>query len=149
MNKHYIFSRTTSLAHYKAHAFVIRCFDDRFSPVVRAFLRARGVKRFDLESVAGGAKILASPKHKSERAFMLRECATSVRLHATARVIFFTHHDCGAYGGFARFHGSEEKELAFHKKEHKKAVRAIRTRFPVLVIETYFIDQRGVVQISL
>lgn len=148
MNKHYIFSRATSLVHYKAHAFVIRCFDDRFSPVVKAFLRARGVKRFDVASVAGGAKILASPEHKSERAFMLRELATSVRLHATARVILCTHHDCGAYGGFARFHGSEEEEFTFHQEEHRKATQAIRALFPDLVIETYFIDQRGVVKTS-
>lgn len=148
MNKTYIFSYPTSLDHYNAEAFVVRCFDDRFYSAFIGALHAQGVKRFDPESVAGGAKILASPEKESDREFMLRELAASVRLHTTARVILFTHHDCGAYGGFARFHGSEEEEFAFHQEEHRKAAQVIHTRFPDLVVETYFIDQKGVVKTS-
>ena len=148
MNKQYIFSHPTSLDHYQAQAFVIRCFDDRFSPAFRGVLRAQDVKRFDLESVAGGAKILASPGKESDREFMLRELAASVRLHATPRVMLFTHHDCGAYGGFTRFHNLEEEEFAFHQEEHRQAAQIIHAHFPNLGVETYFIDQKGVVKTS-
>lgn len=142
----YVFLHPASLEHYRAQAFVIQCFDDRFSSTSTGFLRAQDVKRFDLESVAGGAKILASPEKESDREFMLRELAISVRLHGTNRVMLFTHHDCGAYGGFARFHGSEEEEFAFHQEEHRKAAQVINARFPNLVVETYFIDHKGVAQ---
>lgn len=144
----YIFLHPASLDHYHAHAFVIRCFDDRFSPTFTEFFRAQEIKHFDLESVAGGAKILASPENESDREFMLRELAASIRLHGTDRVMLFTHHDCGAYGGFARFHGSEDEEFAFHQEEHRKAAQAICALFPGLIIETYFIDSRGVTRTS-
>lgn len=143
----YIFLHPASLDHYHAQAFVIRCFDDRFSPTFTEFFCAQEIKHFDLESVAGGAKILASPENKSDREFMLRELAASIQLHGTSRVMLFTHHDCGAYGGFARFHESEE-EFAFHQEEHRKAAQAIHARFPDLGVETYFIDSRGVARTS-
>lgn len=148
MNKQYFVLHSTSLDHYKAQAFVIRCFDDRFSPAAAYALRAQGVKHFDLESVAGGAKIFASPEKESDRGFMARELAASVRLHGTDRAILFTHHDCGAYGGFARFHNSEEEEFSFHQEEHRKAALAIHARFSDLGVETYFIDRKGVVKTS-
>ncbi len=134
--------------HYTAQAFVVRCFDDRFWKVFKNFLRDKGLGHIDPESVAGGAKIFASPEKEGDRDFMLRELEKSIRLHHTARVMLFTHYDCGAYGGLARFDGDEEKQFAFHQEELKKATGAVAERFPDIAIETYFLDMLGVVQVK-
>lgn len=147
MNRAYVFQYKTPLDHYTAEAFVTRCFDDRFWRAFKNFLKTRGTKHIDPESVAGGAKIFSSPEKESDRDFMLRELEKSIRLHHTQKVMLFTHHDCGAYGGFGRFENNREKELEFHTREHQKARDIIRERFPDLAIECYFIDDRGVSQI--
>ena len=78
---------------------------------------------------------------------MLHEIGSSKRLHHTQKVMLFTHHDCGAYGGITYFDGSEEKELEFHIAEHKKAKDAVNTAFPEMSVESYFINQHGVVKV--
>ena len=78
----------------------------------------------------------------------LGQIAKSIKLHQTSRVMLFTHHDCGAYGGFVKFNNDEDEELNFHASEHRKAVEVIKEKFPDLEIETYFIDERGVIKTS-
>lgn len=147
MDKNYIYTFETPLKHYTAEAFAVRCFDDRFWKVFKNFLKSQGIKHIDPESVAGGAKIFASPEKESDRDFMLRELEKSIRLHGTKRVMLFTHRDCGAYGGLARFQGDKEKEFEFHVSEHKKASQAIQQLFPQVPVETYFIDAEGVIEL--
>jgi len=147
MNHHYIFSHPTSLDHYTADAFVVWCFDNRFWDVFHTFIKARNLKHIDLESVAGGAKIFSSPEQEGDRDFMLRELEKSIKLHHTKKVMLFTHHDCGAYGGFGKFENNVEQEFAFHAKEHGKAANAIHEKFHDTPIETYFTDDRGIVKI--
>lgn len=79
---------------------------------------------------------------------MLREIEKSIKLHGTARVLLFTHHDCSAYGGFSRFSSNPQAELDFHTEEHKKARDVIQARFPELAVESYFLDANGIVKIS-
>lgn len=146
MKNNYLFRFDTPLEHYTAEAFVVRCFDDRFWKAFKNFLRSQGILHIDPESVAGGAKIFASPEKESDRDFMLRELEKSIRLHGTKRVMLFTHHDCGAYGGIARF-GAPEREIAFHQEEHGKAKEAILLRFADLIIENYFVDADGVMRL--
>lgn len=149
MNKDYIFEYSSNLDHYTADAFVVRCFDDRFREIFEAFIKHLGTRRhFDFESVAGGAKIFSSPEQESDRGFILRELEKSIRLHHAKKVLLFTHHDCGAYGGLAKFEGDVEKEFSFHTTEHKKALAVIRERFPELSVEIYFLDAMGVVKTS-
>lgn len=148
MSSDYIFRHKSSLDHYTAQAFVLRCFDDRFWKVFKNFLKARGLRRIDPESVAGGAKILASPEKESDRDFMLREIEKSVRLHHTKKVMLFTHYDCGAYGGLPRFGGDTEKQFAFHQQELQKAKDAVAGAFPEMQVETYFIDKEGAVKME-
>lgn len=143
----YIFQERVPLDHYVADAFVVRCFDNRFWGVFHKFIKAQGLQHIDLESVAGGAKIFSSPEQKGDRDFMLRELKKSVKLHHTKKVMLFTHHDCGAYGGFGKFENDPEKELPFHREQHEWAVNAIREVFPDMEIETYFIDANGVMRI--
>ncbi len=141
----YIFSHLTSLDHYTADAFVIRCFDNRFWGVFHKFIKAQGLKHIDLESVAGGAKIFSSPEQEGDRDFMLRELEKSIKLHHAKKVMLFTHHDCGAYGGFANFESDGEKEFVFHGAEHQKAIAAIHERFPEILVESYFISDHGII----
>ena len=138
----------SDLTHYTAQAFIVRCFDDRFRPAFEKFLAAQKIKHADIESVAGGAKIFASPERKSDRDFMFRELEKSIRLHHTKRVMLFTHYDCGAYGGIRRFGGSAEKHMVFHRTEHKRALDAVKLKFPELKIDTYFIDRDGIIKVS-
>lgn len=139
----YVFRYTTPLEHYTADVFALRCFDNRFWKTFKRFLKSLGLGHIDPESVAGGAKIFSSPEKEGDRDFMLRELEKSVRLHHAKRVMLYTHHDCGAYGGFARF-GDHEKEFQFHLEEHKNARAVIESNFPNLAVETYFIDEQGV-----
>ena len=146
MNHEYIFASPTSLDHYTADAFVVRCFDNRFWSVFHKFIKAQNLNHIDLESVAGGAKIFSSPEQEGDRDFMLRELEKSIKLHHTKKVMLFTHHDCGAYGGFGKFENDKEKELVFHQEEHHKAVLAIHEKFPDMPVEAYFIDGQGIVK---
>lgn len=147
MTREYIFSYPTSLDHYAADAFVVRCFDNRFWGVFHKFIKAQGIKHIDLESVAGGTKIFSSPEQEGDRDFMFRELEKSIKLHHTKKAMIFTHHDCGAYGGFGKFENDAEKEFAFHAEEHNKAVKTIHGRFKDIMIETYFIDDQGIIKI--
>lgn len=148
MKRDYLVTHQSSLEHYAAEAFTLRCFDDRFWKIFKHFLKKRGIQHIDPESVAGGAKILASPEKESDRDFMLREIEKSIQLHGTKKVMLFTHHDCGAYGGIARFNGDKNAEFAFHQEEHAKAGAAIRNRFPDIAVESYFLDEHGAASIS-
>lgn len=144
----YIFLKDSSLKHYNAEAYTLRCFDDRFWKTFKLFLKSKGIKHIDPASVAGGVKVLAEPEKKTDRDFILREIEKSVRLHHTSRIILFSHHDCGALGGMAKFNSNRDEELAYHKNLHQKAKVALAAKFPNLQVETYFIDDKGVMEIS-
>ena len=146
--RNYIFRFETKTAHYGADAFAVRCFDNRFWKTFKRFIKHLGIDHIDAEAVAGGAKIFSSPEKESDRDFMLRELEKSILLHHTTRVLLFTHEDCGAYGGSGRFDGNKDKEFAYHIAEHKKARNVIESKFPGMLIETYFIDFEGVVKTS-
>lgn len=144
----YEFKFETNHNHYGADAFAVRCFDNRFWKTFKRFIKHMNLDHIDTESVAGGAKILATPEKEGDRDFMLRELEKSIKLHHTTQVFLFTHKDCGAYGGSAKFSGNAEEELEFHKNELTKARETVEKRFPELSVETYFIDFQGVVKTS-
>lgn len=146
MEKNYIFSYETDMSHYTAQAFVVRCFDDRFREVFGKFRIAQGIEHLDPESVAGGGKIFSSPEKENDRDFMFRELEKSIRLHHTEKIMLFTHEDCGAYGGNSRFANDPEAEFQFHISEHEKARDALKSRFPDIPIETYYMDQHGIIK---
>lgn len=146
MRRDYLFGQESNLEHYTAEAFTLRCFDDRFWKAFKNFLKAQGLVRIDPASVAGGAKVLASPEKEGDRDFMLRELEKSIRLHHAEKVMLFTHYDCGAYGGIARFGGDEEEQLALHKEELEKAKATVLEKFPNIAVETYFIDKEGIIR---
>ncbi|MBI2064797.1 MAG: hypothetical protein HYT62_01945 [Candidatus Yanofskybacteria bacterium] len=144
----YVFHEKSSLDHYRAQAYVVRCVDDRFFRVYKNYLKVGGINRLDSKTPAGGAKVFSSPIKKGDRDYNIRELELSIRLHHVNRVMLFTHHDCGAYGGFAAFDNDHDKEFKFHSKEHEKAAKYILARFPELIVETYFVDEHGIVRTS-
>jgi len=144
----YVYKEKSPLGHYHAGAFIVRCLDSRFWGVAKHFVKSLGIKHPDPAFPAGGAKVFSSPFDKHETEHYLGQIAKSIKLHHTKKVMLFTHHDCGAYGGFAGFGNDEDREFKFHKKELKKAKKAIKKRFPKLKVKTYFIDGIGVIKIS-
>ncbi len=148
MKRVYAYLEKVDPRHYLADTFVIRCFDNRFWKTFKHFIKKQRLKDLDPESVAGGAKVLASPEKRGDRDFILRELQKSIRLHGARRVMLFTHHDCGAYGGIKRFDGDTEREFNFHVGELRKARAAVRRRFPKLKVEMYFIDSRGIIRVN-
>lgn len=147
MEQKYVFAHDAHDEHYTADVFAVRCFDNRFWKTFKRFVKHLGLGHIDTESVAGGAKVFASPDHEADREFMLRELAKSIKFHHTKRAMLFTHEDCGAYGGSPRFKNYEE-ELAFHRAEHEKVRSIIKQKFPEITVETYFIDKEGVIKTS-
>lgn len=148
MIRKYVFKHESSLEHYVADAFMVCCVDDRFGGVLNEFIKELGFGHVDKKSPAGGVKLFASPEKESDREYMFREMAISIKLHNVKKVMLFSHHDCGAYGGFKAFHNHAGDELKFHQSEHKKAVDILRQHFPELVVETYFIDEKGIIKTS-
>ncbi len=148
MENNYIFEYKSSMGHYTADAFTVRCVDDRFGPLMGDFIRELGLEHVDPKSPAGGAKIFSSPEKESDREYMLRELGISIKLHHVKKVMLFSHHDCGAYGGFGRFDNNRDTELEYHISEHKKAVDFIHQHYPDLIVETYFMDDKGIIKTS-
>ena len=129
---------------YECDAAVLWCFDNRFEPAFRKFLKRRGIIQIDPIKVAGGAKCLASPDYEAEREFVLDQIRKSIRLHNTRRVILKVHSDCGAYGGLERFDNDPVREAAHHANELQRAAATLRAAIPNLTIEGYYVDFEGV-----
>jgi carbonic anhydrase len=129
---------------YRADACVVSCFDARFELVTRKFLKKRGIWWADPLKIAGGAKIFASPAEESERTFALAQVRTSMRLHATNRVMLMLHSDCGAYGGLQAFNGNEEREAANHESELRSAAEFLKSNIPEIDVECYYLKFTGV-----
>lgn len=141
-----------SMEHYTAEAYVVRCFDDRdqFKKGLEEVMYALNLGHYDGPvAIAGGARALAMPENQGVADFFANEIAKSEKLHHTKRVILFSHHDCGACGGFAAFENDYEKEYEFHKNElHKKARESILQKFPNMQIHCFFIGHNGAHQFS-
>lgn len=139
-----VFHFDAQRANYECDAAVVCCFDNRFRLGFNKFLKRRGIENPDVIRVAGGAKCLASPESESEREFATGQIRTSIRLHATKRVILMVHSDCGGYGGLARFGNDALREREHHQKELERAAEYLRAQFPEMEVGTYFVDFEGV-----
>ena len=130
---------------YHCDAAVLWCFDNRFDLGFRKFLKRIGVINADPIKVAGGAKLLASPDHESDREFVLDQIRKSIRLHGTTRVILMTHSDCGAYGGLDEaFRGDTAAEAHHHHRELHRAATNLKAAIPEIEVEGYFVDFEGI-----
>jgi len=129
---------------YVADAAVLTCFDQRIRQSVNKFLQRRGIARPDMIVVAGGAKTLASPRNDFERDFILEQVRMSILLHGTRRAYLFCHSDCATYGGLAAFKGDRDAEAEHHFQELQRAADLLKTAFPELQIECFFVNFEGV-----
>lgn len=130
---------------YHCDAAILWCFDNRFELGFRKFLKRIGVMNSDPIKIAGGAKVLVSPEHESDREFVLDQIRKSVRLHGTKRVILMLHSDCGAYGGLAGgFHGDAAAEAAHHQQDLWCAAANLKRAIPGIDVEGYFVDFEGI-----
>ena len=129
---------------YTADAAVLTCFDQRVRTTVNKFLQRRGILRPDMIVVAGGAKTLASPRNDFERDFILDQIRMSILLHGTSRAYLLCHSDCATYGGLAAFKGDTSAEAEHHSQELNKAAGILKTVFPVVPVECFFVNFEGV-----
>jgi len=130
---------------YHCDAAILWCFDNRFELGFRKFLKRLGVINIDPIKIAGGAKVLASPEHESDREFVLEQIRKSIRLHGTRRVILMLHSDCGAYGGLAGgFRGDAAAEAAHHNRELQLAAANLKAAIPDIEVQGYFVDFEGI-----
>jgi carbonic anhydrase len=139
---------SSSREHYVCDAAVVWCFDNRFETAFRKLLKRSGVMSFDSIRIAGGAKVLVSPKHEGDRAFVLEQIRTSMRLHGARTVVLMLHSDCGAYGGLAAFKGDAEKEAQNHSSDLEKASDFVKRQIPELTVKCYFVDFEGVWEVG-
>jgi Putative carbonic anhydrase len=129
---------------YHCDAAILWCFDNRFELGFRKFLKRIGVINSDPIKIAGGAKVLASPDHESDREFVFDQIRKSIRLHGTRRVILMLHSDCGAYGGLTAFRGDASAEAAHHLRELQQAAANLKAAIPEIAVEGYFVDFEGI-----
>src|ERR1700746_1781868 len=129
---------------YVADAAVLTCFDQRLGTAVNKFPQRRGIVRPGIIVVAGGAKTLASPRNDFERDFILEQVRMSILLHGTKRAYLFCHSDCATYGGLAAFKGDKDAEAEHHFQELQRAADLLRTAFPELQVDCFFVNFEGV-----
>lgn len=145
-----VFHFDTPREHYRSGAAVVSCFDHRFQIGFSKFLKRIGIANTDPITIAGGAKLLASPERQTDREFVIDQIRKSIRLHATTLVILMTHSDCGAYGGLAGAFGNDStREAEHHEKELRVAADYLRQQVPGIAVQAYFVDFGGIWEIDL
>ena len=134
---------------YVADAAVLCCFDQRIRLAVKKFLDKQKITRPDMIVIAGGAKTLASPRNDFERDFILEQFRLSIQLHKTTKAYLMSHSDCATYGGLAAFGSDRELEANHHREELKRAAELLRTDFPDLSVECFFVNFEGIHSLEL
>ena len=124
--------------HYHAKSVILWCFDDRFSGVLEKFLKEHPDQHFDVIKVAGGVKQLVSPEHETDRDFILRQIAASIKLHGAENVGIMAHDECGAYGG--------KREVPFYEEELKKGEEVLK-EFLHIGVTKMFVGFDGIYEI--
>lgn len=120
-----------------ARALVLVCMDFRFQKAFRDFLVEQGLNdQYDLISVAGAAKVLASPTDPFEKENFEKQLSLSANLHQISEVFLINHQDCGAYGPELAKDPKKEREI--HETDLKKARQIILQKYPQLKVHLYF-----------
>ena len=124
---------------YTADACVISCFDARFDPALRKFLKRRGLVAFAHVKIPGSAKALAAPTCDADRDFVLRMVRASLDLHHPPRVLLIAHNECGAY---------PDAPAEAVTGDLLRAAEVLRAAEPSLRLECYFADFDGVYRVD-
>lgn len=106
---------------------LVSCIDFRVQRTVEEWARKNlGERQYDRVALAGGVK---------NRDVILGQVDLSVRLHEIKKVVLMNHEDCGAYGS----EGTEKK----HQEDLRAMCLALRNKYPMLAIETYYVKLDG------
>ncbi len=112
---------------HNCHSLLVSCLDFRIQKTVEDWARQNlGVRNYDRVTLAGGAKDFQT---------IMKQIDLSVKLHGIKKVVLMNHQDCGAYGES----GTEEK----HRRDLLAAASAVKSKYPSLQVETYFVTLSG------
>lgn len=112
---------------HNAEAIIITCIDFRLQESINNWISQNfAPKTFDRVAIAGGVKNLD---------IILGQIEIAHRLHRIKKVVLINHEDCGAYGE----EGTKEK----HEQDLKAAKAKILSKFPDLLVETYYLKLNG------
>lgn len=112
---------------HSCSALLVSCIDFRVQPLVEAWARQNlGPKNYDRVALAGGVKDFSA---------IMSQIDLSVKLHGVKKIILMNHEDCGAYGES----GTEEN----HRQDLLSAAQTVKSKYPDLTVETYFVHLDG------
>lgn len=118
---------TILMPYHACDAVVVGCMDFRFKGYMRTFFdNYLSGKQYDTIRYAGATKELFT---------VLSQIDISVRLHKIKQVVLVHHEDCGAYGA----EGSFER----HKTDLLKTKNVLRTLYPELIIDLFYMKMDG------
>lgn len=112
---------------HHCEAIVVTCIDFRLQEAINRWISLNfQLKTYDRVALAGGVKNLA---------IIMDEIEIAVRLHHIKKVVLINHEDCGAYGET----GTPQK----HSEDLKATKAKVKTLYPDLEVETYFLHLDG------
>lgn len=113
---------------HQAEAIIITCIDFRFQEYIHNWLDKNFKPyTFDRGAFAGAAKSLDT---------ILSQIEVANRLHHIKKAVLINHEDCGAYGA--------EGHIDHHVRDLHQAAETIKSRFPNLRVETYYLHLDGI-----
>lgn len=126
-HNHIILYNILVMNDHTCETIIVTCIDFRFQEHINNWISKNfAPKTFDRVAIAGGVFDLD---------YVLKQVEISHRLHHIKKVILINHVDCGAYGEA----GTPEK----HADDLKKAAAAIKTQYPDLEVQTYYLHLDG------
>jgi len=112
---------------HNCSSLIVTCIDFRIQSFVEDWARKNlGEKQYDRVGWAGGVLKIEE---------IMGQIDISVRLHGIKKVVLMNHEDCGAYGET----GTQDK----HRQDLLAAAEKIKTKYPNLSTETYFVKLSG------
>ncbi len=161
-------------AHYKADAFILWCFDERFDSfedrnpfvrlvfwllnlvgfkqfnpepsLLRAYVKSVGLKHPDVVKWGGGGKALGTLSDQEIAEALFGQMELSERLHGAKEFhIAVAHSNCGGLPGFENDPDGEDRH---HRDLVAKVVRIVGERFPEKKIVGIFPRFDGVYRVA-
>lgn len=118
------------MSDHSCETVIVTCIDFRFQEYINNWLTQNfAPKTFDRVAFAGGVKNLDT---------IMGQIDISHRLHHIKKAVLINHENCGAYGET----GTREK----HAEDLKNAAVKIKTQYPDLEIETYYLHLDGTLE---
>lgn len=127
---------------HPAKALVLSCIDFRVMETEHDFLSQHQLAhQYDWTALAGASLALAGFPHTAEAETFWDQLDLSKQLHQIKTVIILDHQDCGAYANKidANLSLDPVREQQVHSDYLNRAYRAIKTRYPDLGVELYFV----------